>query len=325
MTFYQKKYAMNSADIDILQVKNDTCVGKLANSWLAEISPSPSIRPHKFPSKSLCGFTDNKRGWIEPKRVIYDYELILIQAGVYRIELEAKSYECAAGTYFIVPPSEWHCTTCDEDGRRWYSHFSWEKSKSRPAEAPIMTFHPADPKPAFMSEVPTVIPTRVLHGVIASPVVVFDLMNRLNLMLKNPSPHERLASRGVLLELLIRLLDRQPRKDGVVHREEELAHKVRDILDDFMTKPTEQTKIRDLLGKAGQSYEHLSRCFRKQYGLTPVNYIQSIRIERAKSLLRQTDFTITAVANEVGYEDAVYFSRLFKTYTGMTPGRFRED
>jgi iron complex transport system substrate-binding protein len=144
-------------------------------------------------------------------------------------------------------------------------------------------------------------------------------------MQHNDQPHERLASRGVLLELLIRLLDPPSQHAMPQHRGEALAHQVRNLLDKTMSQPRESIAIRPLLGSLGHSYEHLARVFRQQYGLTPMDYVQSIRIERAKQLLRHTDLKITAVADAVGYQDAVYFSRLFKRHTQMTPGRFRQD
>lgn len=143
-------------------------------------------------------------------------------------------------------------------------------------------------------------------------------------MLASSNPHEQRASRGVLLELLIRLLD--TRSDGAAtnNRKEELAHRVRETLDQTITDPHSDVGVCALLARMGYSYEHLARVFRGQYGLSPVGYLHSIRIERAKHLLWQTELTVAAVADKVGYSDSVYFTRLFKRHTGISPARFRQ-
>ncbi|MBL4702388.1 MAG: helix-turn-helix transcriptional regulator, partial [Phycisphaeraceae bacterium] len=163
----------------------------------------------------------------------------------------------------------------------------------------------------------------IFHGTIQSPAIVYDLIEKLSLMLCNTNTHEQLASRGVLLELLIRLLDPQPNHSPQQHRQEELAHDVRNELDQALSQPRKSIEIRKLLGSMGHSYEHLARVFRQQYGLTPTDYVQSIRIERAKHLLRHTNMKVSAIAQSVGYQDAIYFSRLFKRHTHLSPGKFR--
>ncbi len=263
-------------------------------------------------------------GWIEPKRYIYDHELVLIREGHYQIEIEGISYPCHKNQYIIVPPNYAHTSVCLETGRRDYAHFDWCHTQSD-AETPVMTFYPAQPKPEFIRPAPSFVPDDIQQGTIASPQFIFSLMNRLNLMLGDENPHERLAARGVLMELLIRLLDPQTTSLKGTHHQESLAHRVRTELDKAMTTPAPNFSVCERLGNLGHSYEHLCRIFRKQYGLTPNEYVQSIRIERAKDLLRHTDLIIAAIADHVGYADPVYFSRLFKRHTGMSPGKFRGD
>ncbi len=168
------------------------------------------------------------------------------------------------------------------------------------------------------------IPKRIFHGPIRSPAAVYDLAEKLSLMLCSDNAHKQLASRGVLLELLIHLLDPQPHQETHQPRQKELAHAVRNLLDQTMSQPKQSLSIRTLLENLGQSYEHLARVFRQQYGLTPMGYIQSIRIERAKHLLQHTEMKVLAIAEAVGYQDAAYFTQLFKRHTHLSPGKFRQ-
>lgn len=71
------------------------------------------------------------------------------------------------------------------------------------------------------------------------------------------------------------------------------------------------------------SPSYLSKLFKKETGENISNYIQSVRIERAKLLLRTTDKKTYEVAEEVGIYDPVYFSRIFKKVTGVKPKDYK--
>ena len=65
------------------------------------------------------------------------------------------------------------------------------------------------------------------------------------------------------------------------------------------------------------------RRFTQATGLTPLEYVHTLRLEEAKQLLETTDFAIDAVANEVGYEDGSFFRRLFRRKVGLSPHAYR--
>ncbi|WP_169568184.1 GlxA family transcriptional regulator [Sneathiella limimaris] len=66
-----------------------------------------------------------------------------------------------------------------------------------------------------------------------------------------------------------------------------------------------------------------ARRFRKATGRSPMEYIQSVRIEEARQLLETTDLSITDIGEQVGYMDTPSFRRLFKRKTGLTPAEHR--
>jgi len=68
---------------------------------------------------------------------------------------------------------------------------------------------------------------------------------------------------------------------------------------------------------------YLSRLFRKHLGTTPMRYRNSVRIEKAKHLLLIKSASVEEIADVLGFEDAKYFSHLFKTTTSLTPSEFR--
>ena len=67
------------------------------------------------------------------------------------------------------------------------------------------------------------------------------------------------------------------------------------------------------------------RCFKRYMGMTPLQYVTSIRITKAKDLLKNTAFTIQEVGRLVGYENPLYFSRIFKKQTGHSPSEYRKE
>lgn len=66
------------------------------------------------------------------------------------------------------------------------------------------------------------------------------------------------------------------------------------------------------------------RCFRQITGMTPLQYVINIRISNAQMLLETSDYTISQIAESVGYENALYFSRLFHKQTGISPKEYRK-
>lgn len=69
---------------------------------------------------------------------------------------------------------------------------------------------------------------------------------------------------------------------------------------------------------------YLSHMFRKQTGEKFVHYLNTIRIEKAKSLLTSTDRKLYQIARAVGYDNDKYFLRVFKKLEGITPEKFRK-
>lgn len=82
-------------------------------------------------------------------------------------------------------------------------------------------------------------------------------------------------------------------------------------------------------GKLAQTFfiseAYLSRLFRQTFGITVTAYLHKVRIDHAKDLLQNTTASVGNIALNVGYADLNYFSRIFKTHTGLTPSAFRNQ
>ena len=86
-----------------------------------------------------------------------------------------------------------------------------------------------------------------------------------------------------------------------------------------------QAKLRtgQLASLSGYSEAHLISLFRKELRTTPGKYITGLRIAKAARLLTQTDTKIKDIAAACGFEDELYFSRVFKQQTGLCPTQYR--
>lgn len=84
-----------------------------------------------------------------------------------------------------------------------------------------------------------------------------------------------------------------------------------------------QAPVAAMIALSGLPERSFIRRFTKAAGMTPLDYVHALRLEEAKQMLETTDLPIDAVANEVGYEDASFFGRLFRRETSLTPGHYR--
>jgi transcriptional regulator GlxA family with amidase domain len=71
------------------------------------------------------------------------------------------------------------------------------------------------------------------------------------------------------------------------------------------------------------SQAHFARSFRDAFGLPPHRYLLTRRLERAKSLLRDTELSITDIAFQTGWKSLGTFGRIFRDVTGESPGELR--
>lgn len=83
-------------------------------------------------------------------------------------------------------------------------------------------------------------------------------------------------------------------------------------------------RVAQLAELAKCSEVHLRRLFRRDFNATPSEHLIRIRINQAKSLLINTDYSITKIAELVGLPDSFYFSRLFRREVGCSPSAYRK-
>jgi AraC-like DNA-binding protein len=280
-------------------------------SWLNRISPQLNIVWHGRWTA----------GQQEPARYLYDHELVIVTQGSCQVRLDSTAYELGQGDYLIIPPDTLHVTSTGKQGvERYCFHFDWVPS-SKPASHPFCCFYPARPSKAEIATAPAYVPRNAFQGRWRAEGTVRPVIESLVHRWQTRDPLPRALCRAVFLELLTLLFwvsTGQPERHS--GRAEQLAYAVKDLLD-----RTEEGRegIQALLASLGFSYPHLCRLFHRQFGVTPAEYRTAVRLERAKTLLRDPRISISEVAYASGFQDPAYFARCFKKQNGIAPSAFR--
>lgn len=104
-------------------------------------------------------------------------------------------------------------------------------------------------------------------------------------------------------------------------RDLKLLRKVKDRIDREYAQPLD---VEALAAGVHMSAGHLSREFKKAYGEPPYSYLMTRRVERAMTLLRRGDLSVTDICFEVGFSSLGTFSTRFSELVGMSPSVYRE-
>ena len=100
-----------------------------------------------------------------------------------------------------------------------------------------------------------------------------------------------------------------------------LAQKIKSILQSHFS---EELSVRDLAEYLDMPESRLIERFRKETGITPGDYLRSLRLDNACLLLTSTRLPIQEIASQCGFSDASYFTRLFRANKGCSPREYRQ-
>lgn len=87
----------------------------------------------------------------------------------------------------------------------------------------------------------------------------------------------------------------------------------------------EQLNLDQLAEEAHVNKFYLAHAFKEEYGLSPISYLISRRIEESRYLLRETDMSLSQIARVLGFSSASYFSQSFRRAEGISPMEFRKQ
>lgn len=257
--------------------------------------------------------------YIEPARSLYDHELVMVLDGEFRLRIGGREWDMRKGWFVVVPPGTVHVSFGGpRPVIRACVHFDWipEKVPARP----ICCYHPRRPSRRLVLPAPAFVqvPGRPRPFEAAGPISA--LLETLFFQWQAGDRFHRALARTTFQDILLRLLWPGSRRRAAPSRVAGPAYAVKEILD---AGDVPAGGLRARLASRGQSYGHLSRLFRRQFGLTPGEYLTAQRLEKAKILLRNSGTTVAEAAYAAGFHDPGYFARCFRRQNGISPREFR--
>jgi AraC-like DNA-binding protein/ligand-binding sensor protein len=88
---------------------------------------------------------------------------------------------------------------------------------------------------------------------------------------------------------------------------------------------TRKISLQEIAGAAGLSAPYFSTIFKEEMGENLSAYLNRLRVEKAGHMLTETDLTLSEIALSCGFEDQSWFSKIFKSYAGISPGKYRSQ
>jgi AraC-like DNA-binding protein/ligand-binding sensor protein len=86
---------------------------------------------------------------------------------------------------------------------------------------------------------------------------------------------------------------------------------------------TRKTSLQEIAAAAGLSAPYFSTIFKEEMGENLSTYLNRLRVKKARNMLAETDLTLSEIASACGFEDQSWFSKIFKSFTGISPGKYR--
>ena len=123
-----------------------------------------------------------------------------------------------------------------------------------------------------------------------------------------------------ILSDMIRESARRAGNDGITNIYSYSEYAVRYINNHF----SEKIRIQDLADHIGISRSYFVKLMKQETGMSPQEYLIETRMRRASDLLSRTQDSIKVVATECGYDDALAFSKVFKSRFGLNPSEYRQ-
>jgi AraC-like DNA-binding protein len=245
------------------------------------------------------------------------FDLLVVTKGQLTITEDAQTWSVQQGELLILSPDGHHYSPvpCETQTHFFWLHFhtsaEWRHVKES-QYVPIDTFERSLKRVNnFNISVPK-------YGKNAFPEQVYNLMRNLILMMDQPTGMARWKEQSIFHDLLQSL--HQPEeslsKSGVSVIAEKTAY--------FLRRNYKESIDYKYLSEAmNYNSTYISRCMRKVFQCTPLEYLKHYRIDRAKRLLLNTDLPVSRVCEEVGFENTSYFIKCFVEVEKMTPKVFR--
>ncbi|WP_434752257.1 helix-turn-helix domain-containing protein [Paenibacillus amylolyticus] len=233
-----------------------------------------------------------------PLNVSLSYRLIVVSEGSGKIHIDDRSYKLTTGSsYSIAPGSKPVIISAGEDQKSLhYLCMTFDIIGADPGHDLLLRFNNRE----LMIE-----PFRR----------TISTMRKLITMKVAVSEEEQVAYYFRFQKLMYALLKQNRNVSATVTAMQSVEQSISFLMDHYH----EEISTKQLAEQAGLGIKHYTRLFKKVTGLTPHEYVSSLRIRKAKELLLVSRKSLAEIAEQVGYRDSYYFNRRFKQITGVPP------
>lgn len=260
----------------------------------------PKIRENIGLAVYNCGFQRCEGGYTWGPALRDHYLIHYVTAGRGTYHVDDKTYEVEAGMMFAVFESSVVSYSADPDDP-W--EYYWVGFNGADAER-LMKLSP-------LCKASPVLNTEDSAGFQAALLSIYSSAG------SNPAAEARMV--GQLYLFLSRLISLSP---DVAKQPSSGAQYIENALKFIRYNYSNHIDICDIARSIGISRSHLYRIFVKHLGMPPNEYLAKFRINEACALLRGSGLSIGEIANSVGFDDQLYFSRVFKKQKGVAPSRY---
>lgn len=154
-----------------------------------------------------------------------------------------------------------------------------------------------------------------------------DLMltyfNRLFDEIENKSLNYQLACKSTLMLFLTDMLRANTALNFVEKSNNKINLECLKIKNYMDAHYSQNITLDNLASMSYMNKYHLAHTFKKQIGLSPINYVIKKRVDESKNLLETTSYSIRDISSIVGFANSSYFSQIFKKTTGISPKEYR--
>ena len=151
---------------------------------------------------------------------------------------------------------------------------------------------------------------------------ILENLRRLRELLGEPDTE--FQTRSVLSETWLLLLDElRNHSNALPQTGAEQRDRLRGMIAYIHRHYADKLTLSEIAKAVGVSGREASRCFKKNIGQSPVEYLIAFRLNEAKKLLRESGLPIMEIGLRCGFSDSAYFGRAFRAAFGVTPGAYR--
>lgn len=154
---------------------------------------------------------------------------------------------------------------------------------------------------------------------------VDNLMQKMEYEYKIPDNFSKRLLKNHLYELLIFLLRCQEFQYNTIEELDAVDEVIQDVAKYICQNYSSTITLEDAAKKANMSAAYFSRKFKRTTGFGFKEYLSSVRLREATTLLLETNASITEIALRCGYNDSNYFGDVFKKIKGMSPYQYRKN